>query len=56
MVRERLVHIYYRLAGKRCRSQMEEIKKLSKPGIRAVNPGLIYLRQGKLDDPLLSWK
>ena len=54
MVRERLVHIYYKLGrDKDAESQMEQIKKMSQPGDPSRQTlGLIYLRQGKLDESI----
>lgn len=53
-VRERLIHLYYKLGEeKQAEREMEEIRKKSKPGDPGRQSlGLIYLRHGKLDESI----
>jgi hypothetical protein len=54
MVRERLIHVYYRLGEEqKAEEAMEALKKQSKPGDPGRQTlGLIYLRHGKLEESI----
>ena len=53
-VRERLIHMYYKLGeNQKAESQLEEIKRQTSPGDPGRQTlGLIYLRHGKLDESI----